>query len=99
MAKDLHIPMIPYRNLSGRSGVVRYGFVNLTAKDQVMLIEFKDGSKYAYLDTYVGLDNFQRMRDLADRGEGLATFISKEKMRGLRLWQSGGNSHDDDGSG
>jgi hypothetical protein len=74
MASDLLPlpPMTPYRNRSGRSGVVAYA----SARDAILL-EFAQGDVYEYTVRSAGRDAIARMRSLAERGSGLATYVSR----------------------
>ena len=64
--------MIPYKNLSGNSGVKAYesgrGYIK---------IEFAGGDVYLYDDEVPGKAFVDAMKKLAVKGKGLATFISK----------------------
>lgn len=64
--------MKPYRNLSGKSGVVAYrigpDFVD---------VEFKGGARYRYSHRSAGQEQVEAMKLLAAAGRGLSTFISR----------------------
>ena len=62
--------MTPYKNLSRTSGVVAYR----AAPDSIE-VEFEDGAIYLYTKESAGRSNIERMKDLADAGRGLSTFI------------------------
>ncbi len=62
--------MTPYRNLSRKSGVVAYRI----ARDSIT-VEFEDGAIYLYTEESAGRSNLETMKDLADAGRGLSTFI------------------------
>ncbi len=47
--------------------------------DNWIIIEFKDGSIYKYTYFSSGSYNIEEMKRLADRGDGLNSFISKSK--------------------
>lgn len=64
--------MKPYRNLSGRSGVRAYR----TGPDAIA-VEFADGSVYLYTRASAGAAAIARMRELAEAGRGLSTYISR----------------------
>jgi len=61
-----------YKNLSGNSGVVAY-----EAGPDYIKIKFRDGGVYLYNYSITGRDNVERMKELAEEGRGLATFINK----------------------
>lgn len=86
------VRLFPYRNLAGNSGVVKYGFTDLTDDIEAMIVEFTDGSRYAYVASVVGRRCYEEMKSLAQAGRGLATYISREHPAGLRL---GGGGYDD----
>lgn len=65
-------PMRPYRNLSGKSGVVAYA----TGPDYI-LVKFSDGAVYRYDASAPGARHVARMQELAETGRGLATYISR----------------------
>ncbi len=62
--------MTPYKNLSRTSGVVAYEI----APDSIE-VEFDDGASYLYTEKSAGASNLERMKDLAEAGLGLSTFI------------------------
>ena len=64
--------METYRNLGGDSGVVAYE----TGSDFIR-VQFHDGSIYLYTYRSAGVYNIERMKGLAEYGEGLNTFINK----------------------
>ena len=61
-----------YKNLSGNSGVLAYE----TGEDYIK-VKFRDGDVYLYNYTVTGRDNVERMKELAEEGRGLSTFISR----------------------
>ena len=61
-----------YKNLSGDSGVLSYE----TGKDY-MKVKFRDGDVYLYNYYRPGRDKVERMKELAEEGRGLSTFISR----------------------
>jgi hypothetical protein len=65
--------MTPYKNLSGKSGVVAYEL----GTDSIN-IEFVGGAVYRYDYDHAGRDAIQAMKMLAEAGEGLSTFISQQ---------------------
>ena len=66
-----------YANLSGDSGVTAY-----EARATSIVVQFHDGWKYAYTRHSAGADTVAMMKELADAGRGLATFISQEVKNG-----------------
>jgi hypothetical protein len=63
--------MQPYRNITGSSGVTAYEI-----GEDFITIEFSDGSVYRYTYASAGQENVERMKGLAEAGQGLNTFIS-----------------------
>ncbi len=63
--------MEPYRNVAGNSGVKAY-----EAGPDYITIEFSDGAVYRYTYASAGEENVERMKGLAEAGQGLNTFIS-----------------------
>jgi hypothetical protein len=61
-----------YKNRSGESGVVAFeiGRGSIT-------VEFVGGETYVYTDKSAGADNIAQMKQLAQDGAGLSTFISQ----------------------
>lgn len=64
--------MIPYRNLSGRSGIVSYE----TTDDSIHVL-FRGERHYRYDHTRPGKADVERMKALAEQGQGLGTYISQ----------------------
>ncbi|MFZ5521725.1 MAG: hypothetical protein ACOZD0_11035 [Pseudomonadota bacterium] len=60
----------PYRDLSGHSGVTAYRL----GRDWID-VEFEDGALYRYTATSAGAQAVEQMKQLAQGGRGLATFI------------------------
>jgi hypothetical protein len=73
--------MIAYRNLGGSSGIVRYEL-----SSNSISVEFKNGSKYQYNYSSAGRDNIEKMKVLAERGQGLGAFIDKSKPQYVKKW-------------
>ncbi len=63
--------MEPYRNMDGNSEVAAYEI----GPDYITL-EFSDGSTYRYTYASAGQENVERMKGLAEAGQGLDTFIN-----------------------
>jgi hypothetical protein len=64
--------MIPYKNLSGKSGVKAYEWGTTYIK-----IKFQDEEVYLYNHRKPGKLFVETMKELAAAGRGLSTFISK----------------------
>ena len=64
--------MVPYKNLNGNSGALRYKY-----GDDYITIMFRDGSVYNYTYASTGKMNVEQMKKLAQKGKGLTTFINK----------------------
>ncbi len=65
-----------YGNLSGNSGVVAF-----EAGADFIKVQFKDGDTYTYTALSAGAQTVARMKQLAQAGRGLATFINTNKPR------------------
>jgi hypothetical protein len=63
--------MEPYRNIAGNSGVRAYEI-----GPDFITIEFSDGAMYRYTYASAGEQIVERMKGLAQAGQGLNTFIS-----------------------
>jgi hypothetical protein len=64
--------MTPYANRSGKSGVTAYR----TGPDFI-IVEFMQDGVYLYNYTRPGRRHVNKMKALAERGEGLSTYISR----------------------
>ncbi|TAL66245.1 MAG: hypothetical protein EPN84_00610 [Legionella sp.] len=64
--------MEPYLNLSRNSGVCAYELGT-----DFIRVEFINHSIYRYTQDGVGLENLNKMKELARQGHGLSTFISQ----------------------
>lgn len=66
--------MEDYKNVSGKSGVVRYEI----GMDYI-IVEFKLGQERFYKYTYAvtGQDNIEEMKKFAAQGSGLNTYINQ----------------------
>jgi hypothetical protein len=64
--------MIPYKDIDGDSGVYafEYGI-------DFIRVEFSTRSVYLYTYNSAGVENIERMKILAQRGEGLNAYINK----------------------
>lgn len=67
--------MFYYKNLSGNSGVRRY-----VSDATSITVEFSTGSVYKYTYISAGKHNIEQMKQLAEKGFGLNSFI----MRNVR---------------
>lgn len=65
--------MLLYNNRGGDSGVHSYGY-----GDELIQVQFSDGSIYEYTYQSAGIQNIETMKQLADAGEGLNSFINKK---------------------
>ena len=63
--------MIPYKNLSGSSGVSAYE----TGSDSIA-VQFNDGGLYLYNYRSAGNQNIETMKTLAAKGLGLNSYIN-----------------------
>ena len=66
------MPMQRYRNRNEVSGVVAYEL-----GEDFIDVKFVDGDIYHYTARRPGAHDVQHMKELALRGEGLSTFISR----------------------
>ena len=66
-----------YKNLGGDSGVSAYEI-----GDQCIKVQFRDGSVYLYTYQSAGAGNIERMKSLADAGQGLNSFIGLVVKKG-----------------
>jgi hypothetical protein len=64
--------LVPYKNLGGDSGVIAYEIGPNSIK-----VQFRDGSIYLYDYTSPGMNDVEQMKNLAMRGEGLNSYISR----------------------
>jgi hypothetical protein len=64
--------MKAYKKQGGSSGVIAYAI-----GDDHIKIRFVDGSIYLYDFKSTGKRNVEKMKQLAEAGKGLATFINK----------------------
>lgn len=60
-----------YRNTSGNSGIQSYEI-----GDDFIIVQFNDGWQYLYDYTSTGISNVEKMKNLAQSGHGLNSFIS-----------------------
>jgi hypothetical protein len=64
--------MTRYKNLSGRAGIIAYAIY-----DDWIDVTFADGTVYRYSDIKPGIHHVERMKELAEEGEGLTTYINQ----------------------
>jgi hypothetical protein len=64
--------MIPYKDINCDSGVEAYEYGN-----DYIIVLFKDGKNYKYTCQSAGAHNVEKMKLLAERGDGLNFFINK----------------------
>ncbi|MFA5917581.1 MAG: hypothetical protein WC850_05110 [Candidatus Gracilibacteria bacterium] len=70
--------MFPYKNLTGKSGILKYEI-----GDDYIIVEFKKVEYIFYVYTYEssGIDKIEKMKELAILGKGLNSYISKFKPK------------------
>ncbi len=70
--------MIPYKNLDRNSNIIHYEI-----GDKHIIVHFATGywKHYTYTEMSAGEAVIQRMQELAEKGEGLHTYIRKNKPR------------------
>ena len=66
--------MKQYTDSDNNSNISAYDY-----GDDFIVVEFKDGSEYKYTYASSGSDNIEEMKKLAEHGDGLNSFISKNK--------------------
>ena len=64
--------MEKYKDRSGSSGISAYEI-----GDDWIRVRFKPGTIYKYSYRSAGQDHVEQMKDLAQKGRGLASYISK----------------------
>ncbi len=65
--------MKPYGNLGRNSGVAAY-----EVGPDFIVVEFSTGAMYEYTYESAGRDNIEHMKQLAESGHGLNSFINTE---------------------
>lgn len=63
--------MKPYKNISENSGVIAYEI-----RSRSIVIVFVGGDTYLYDYVKTGKREVERMKELAEQGQGLSTYIS-----------------------
>jgi hypothetical protein len=66
-----------YQNLSGASGVTGYEIKRTSIR-----VQFQDGSVYLYTYKSAGKENIKKMKELAQTGAGLQSYISRVVKKG-----------------
>ncbi len=61
-----------YRNLTGESSVTEY-----EPGDDYILVKFRGTATYEYNYLKAGMENVEKMKQLAESGKGLGTFINR----------------------
>jgi hypothetical protein len=74
--------MIQYKNLSGISGVCAYEI----GVDFIVVEFSKEHKRYKYTDGSAGSQVIEQMKKLAQYGQGLNTFINKNKPPFVAKW-------------
>ncbi len=64
--------MTRYGNQGGDSGISAYEI-----QDDSIIVQFSTGAKYLYTYASAGVSNIEKMKELAAKGEGLNSFITK----------------------
>jgi len=64
--------MTKYKDINSDSGISKYKI-----DEDKITIEFKGGSTYLYTYTSAGSTNIEKMKLLAQNGDGLNSFINK----------------------
>ena len=64
--------MKSYYNLNGNSSIVAYEY----GSDYIR-VQFSDGAVYLYTYQTAGRTNIEHMKELADKGHGLCSFIQR----------------------
>ncbi len=64
--------MIPYTNKGGKSGIESYEI-----GEDFIKVKFSDGNIYTYDNAVTGEENIKTMKELAENGSGLNSFITK----------------------
>ncbi len=64
--------MQKYQNLSGKSSIESYELGN-----NRIIVQYKNGSAFLFNQSYSGTLDLNIMKDLAQTGKGLSTFIQR----------------------
>lgn len=65
-----------YSDIDRDSGVVKY-----EAGSDFIRVQFSDGSQYLYTYSSAGRHHIERMKQLAQRGDGLNAYINKHAKK------------------
>lgn len=68
--------MTSYKNLNGNSGVTAYQI-----QEEGIYVRFQNDVTYYYSYAAPGKEHVEKMKELAEQGKGLSTYIS-QKVRG-----------------
>lgn len=69
------LAMKTYRNIDGDSGIVAYDYGN-----DWIIVQFKNGQAYEYQASKIGQAHISAMKELADAGEGLHSYIMRNPI-------------------
>ncbi|SDL53881.1 hypothetical protein SAMN05660337_3235 [Maridesulfovibrio ferrireducens] len=64
--------MTRYSNIGGNSGVAAYRY-----DSDSICVQFNSGATYSYTYASAGASNLEHMKDLAEQGHGLNSFINR----------------------
>ena len=64
--------MTKYKNLSGESGIMSYELGS-----DFIRIQFEDKEIYLYTENSTGAEHIAKMKELAEKGRGLNTYINQ----------------------
>ncbi len=64
--------MTKYKNLSGESGIMSYELGS-----DFIRIQFQDKEIYLYTENSTGAEHIAKMKELAEKGRGLNTYINQ----------------------
>jgi hypothetical protein len=69
-----------YKNLGGNSNVAAYEYGS-----DFIRVQFQDGSVYLYTYSSAGSQNIERMKQLADAGRGVNSFINTNVRKSYKV--------------
>jgi hypothetical protein len=64
--------MHPYKNLSKNAGILAYDFAG-----NDIIVKFTNNVIYLYTEKENGKEQIEKMKKLAEKGEGLTTYINQ----------------------
>ncbi len=70
------IEMTSYSNIGGNSGVAAYRY-----DSDSICVQFNSGATYSYTYASAGASNVEHVKDLAEQGHGLNSFINRVVKR------------------